>query len=250
MPALGRGEPGAIAPWRGALQKQGGRPVLASSGPGRSVRAPPSGPMRTMPFRRLRLAAALLLATAAPAMAGTLDQIRARGPVACGVGESFPGFFAADSQGVYRGFDADLCRALAAAVLGDATRVQFRVATPVARFVQLQSGEVDVLTRSVTWTLTRHAAQALDFPAVRLFDGQGFLVRRAAGVSQAGQLAGAAICTQAGATTERATWPIGSPPTSCRFAPWRSRRRTRPSPPMKASAATPAPPTAPPWPPA
>ena len=149
------------------------------------------------------LLAAVLLVPASAAWGGTLDQVRARGVVRCGVGESFPGFFAPDSTGVYRGFDTDFCRAVAAAVLGDAARVEFRVATPVARFVQLQSGDVDLLTRSVTWTLTRDAGQALDFPAVSFFDGQGFMVRRAAGLLSAAQLAGATICTQSGTTTER-----------------------------------------------
>ncbi len=143
------------------------------------------------------------MACAATGQAGTLEQVRARGTVLCGVGESFPGFFAPDRTGVYRGFDTDFCRAIAAAVLGDAEKVQFRVATPVARFIQLQSGEVDLLSRSVTWTLTRDAAQALDFPGVTFFDGQGFLVRRAAGLTGAAQLSGATICTQAGTTTER-----------------------------------------------
>lgn len=146
---------------------------------------------------------ALLCALSAPAQAGTLDQVRARGQVLCGVGESFAGFFAPDSTGVYRGFDTDFCRAIAAAVLGDANKVQFRVATPVARFVQLQSGDVDLLSRSVTWTLTRDAGLGLEFPGVTFFDGQGFMVRRTAGLAGAAQLAGATICTQSGTTTER-----------------------------------------------
>lgn len=149
------------------------------------------------------LLGAILVAFAVPADAATLEQVRARGSVLCGVGESFPGFFAPDSKGVYRGFDTDFCRALAAAVLGDAERVQFRVATPVARFAQLLGGEVDVLSRSVTWTLQRDAGQGLEFPGVTFFDGQGFLVRRAGGVANAAGLAGATICTQAGTTTER-----------------------------------------------
>ena len=154
-------------------------------------------------MRRLLLAALLLAALAPHAQAGTLDTIRARGSVACGVGESFPGFFALDSKGVWHGFDTDFCRALAAAVLGNPDQVTYKVATPVARFVQLQSGEVDVLSRSVTWTLARDAGQGLEFTGVTFFDGQGFMVRRAAGLTGAAQLAGAAICTQSGTTTER-----------------------------------------------
>jgi general L-amino acid transport system substrate-binding protein len=154
-------------------------------------------------MRAALLLLTILAALPAAARAGTLDVVRARGSVACGVGESFPGFFALDSQGVWHGLDVDFCRALSAAVFGNPDQVSFRVATPVARFAQLQSGEVDVLSRSVTWTLTRDVSQGLEFAGVTFFDGQGFLVRKAAGIAQAAQLAGASICTQTGTTTER-----------------------------------------------
>jgi len=152
---------------------------------------------------RLLPATLLLLLLPFLAAATTLDTIKKRGAIACGVGESFPGFFALDSQGVWHGFDVDFCRALSAAIFGAADHVVFRVATPVARFVQLQSGEVDILSRSVTWTLSREAGQGLEFTGVTFFDGQGFMVRKASNISHAAQLAGAAICTQTGTTTER-----------------------------------------------
>ena len=123
--------------------------------------------------------------------------------MACGVGESFPGFFNLDNKGIWHGFDVNFCRALSAAVFGNPDQVSFHVATPVARFIQLQSGEVDVLTRSVTRTLSRDSGQGLEFTGVTFFNGQGFLVRKAAGIAHAEQLAGATIRTQTGTTTER-----------------------------------------------
>jgi len=156
--------------------------------------------MKRLGLIGLVLGAALL---AAPAGAATLDNVRARGRIACGVGESFPGFFAADSTGRWAGLDVDFCRALAAAVLGDAEKVAFLPATPVARFPQLQSGEVDLLSRSVTWTLSRDAALGLHFVGVTFHDGQGFMVRKSLGVGHVAELRDASICTQTGTTTER-----------------------------------------------
>lgn len=146
---------------------------------------------------------ALLLLAALPAQAGTLDTIRARDRLFCGVGENFPGFFAPDSQGRWAGLDVDICRAVAAAVLGDAEKVTYKPATPVARFTQLQSGEVDLLSRSVTWTLGREASLALTFTGTTFQDGQGFVVKKALGIGSVKQLGGATICTQSGTTTER-----------------------------------------------
>ncbi|WP_159995225.1 amino acid ABC transporter substrate-binding protein [Roseomonas sp. 18066] len=156
-------------------------------------------------MRRFLLPLAALAGGLAPlaADAGTLDEVRERGRLSCGVGESFPGFFAMDSQGEWRGLDVDFCRAVAAAVLGDASKVTFKPATPVARFTQLQSGEVDLLSRSVTWTLGREAALGLAFTGTTFYDGQGFLVRRALNIGHVKELSGASICTQSGTTTER-----------------------------------------------
>ncbi|MBE9607708.1 amino acid ABC transporter substrate-binding protein [Acetobacteraceae bacterium H6797] len=160
-------------------------------------------------MRLFSLATAFTLGTLALAQspgraeAGTLDTVRARGQLFCGVGESFPGFFAMDSQGKWQGLDVDFCRALAAAVLGDASKVTFKTATPVARFTQLQSGEVDLLSRSVTWTLSREASLGTVFVGTTFQDGQGFMVKKALGISHLGELVGASICTQTGTTTER-----------------------------------------------
>jgi general L-amino acid transport system substrate-binding protein len=155
-------------------------------------------------MRNLVVAAAILAGLAAtPAEAGTLETVRARDRLFCGVGESFPGFFAMDSTGKWQGLDVDFCRAVAAAVLGDADKVTFKVATPVARFVQLQSGEVDLLSRSVTWTLSREASLGVAFAGVTFQDGQGFVVRKALNIGHVRELGGATICTQTGTTTER-----------------------------------------------
>lgn len=155
-------------------------------------------------MRHLAFATVLAGLAAIPvAQAATLDAVRARDRLFCGVGESFPGFFAMDSKGQWGGLDVDFCRAVAAAVLGDAEKVTFKVATPVARFTQLQSGEVDLLSRSVTWTLSREASLGVAFVGVTFQDGQGFVVRKALGIGHVRELAGATICTQTGTTTER-----------------------------------------------
>ena len=134
----------------------------------------------------------------------TLDAVRARGQLACGIAGTVAGFSLADSQGVLRGIDADGCRAIAAAVLGDAGKVKFVPTTTQNRFTALQSGEVDVLVRQTTWTLGREASLGLEFAGVNFYDGTGFLVKKAAGVASAKQLDGATICVQPGTSTELA----------------------------------------------
>lgn len=151
---------------------------------------------------RTLLAAAALLAVAQQASAATLDDVKARGTINCGVGEGFPGFFAPDDKGAWHGLDVDFCRALAAAVLGDPDKVTYLPATPAARFAQLQSGQVDLLSRSVTENLTRDASLGLDFVGTTFYDGQGFMVRKDLGVASALDLNGASVCTQTGTTTE------------------------------------------------
>lgn len=153
---------------------------------------------------------ALLLATVlgaalpgtARAASPTLDAVKARGAVRCGTSPGFPGFSLPDSQGVYRGLDVDVCRAVAAAVFGDATKVQYVPLTAVQRFTALQSGEVDVLARNATWTFTRSTQVALTFTAVDYYDGQGFLVRNAAPAAHVRDLNGATVCVQAGTDTQ------------------------------------------------
>ncbi len=155
-------------------------------------------------LRSFALTAAVLATVAAPAHAGkTVDAIKARGQLACGVSTGVIGFSAADSQGQWRGLDVDVCRAIAAAVLGDAGKVRWVPLTSQQRFTALQSGEVDILSRNTTWSLTRDAALGLHFTAVTYYDGQGFLVARKSKVSSAKQLKNAEICVQSGTTTEK-----------------------------------------------
>jgi general L-amino acid transport system substrate-binding protein len=148
------------------------------------------------------IAAAAL--TTSPAFAGkTLDAIKARGSVICGVNTGLAGFSAADSQGNWTGLDVDTCRAIAAAVLGDGNKVKWVPLTAQQRFTALQSGEVDILARNTTWTLTRDASLGLSFAGVTYYDGQGFMVPVKANVKSAKQLKGATVCVQSGTTTEK-----------------------------------------------
>lgn len=155
-----------------------------------------------------RLAASLALATgllaAAPAMAGkTLDAIKQRGQLICGVNPSLPGFAAADSQGVWAGLDVDVCKAIAASILGDANKIKWVPLNASQRFAVLQAGEIDILSRNTTWTLTRDASLGLNFTGVTYYDGQGFMVPKKTKVTSAKQLKGATVCVQSGTTTEK-----------------------------------------------
>jgi general L-amino acid transport system substrate-binding protein len=147
------------------------------------------------------MAAAALMAGAASAQA-TLEAVKARGELICGSNTGLTGFGAPDANGEWQGFDVSLCRALAAAVLGDPTKVKFVPTTGETRFTSLASGEVDVLIRNSTWTLTRDSELAFDFVAVNYYDGQGFMVKKELGVSSAKELDGATVCIQTGTTTE------------------------------------------------
>ncbi len=157
-------------------------------------------------MRKLLLAAALLCsagtAMAQVAPGPTLTAVRARGTLDCGAHPGAPGFGLLDSQGVYRGLDADTCRAIAAAVLGDASRIRWVVVSSQQRLPALQSGQIDVLPRTTTWTQTRDTANGLNFTAVNFYDGQGFMVRVNANVQRANQLEGATICVTSGTTNE------------------------------------------------
>jgi general L-amino acid transport system substrate-binding protein len=147
--------------------------------------------------------AVLSLMAAAPAEAGaTLDAIRSRGTLTCGVNTGVAGFSQPDSQGNWRGLDADICRALAAATVGDATKVRFVPLSGQQRFPALQSGEIDVLVRQTTATMGRDTTLGLRTVGINFYDGQGFMVRRDAGLSRAAQLDGATVCVQQGSTTE------------------------------------------------
>jgi general L-amino acid transport system substrate-binding protein len=120
----------------------------------------------------------------------------------CGVNSALPGFSAPDAQGVWRGLDVDMCRAIAAAIFGDPAKARFVPTTSQQRFVALQSGEVDVLTRNATQTLLRDTTLGMHMAGVNFYDGQGFIVKRASGITSAKQLGGASICVQPGTTTE------------------------------------------------
>ena len=148
----------------------------------------------------LGLATAAIFSTTA--QAGTLEDVKKAGVVKCGVSTSLAGFSAADAKGNWKGLDVDLCRGVAAAVLGDATKVKFSPLTAKERFTALQSGEIDILSRNTTWTLTRDASLGLNFAGVNYYDGQGFMVSKKLGVDSVLKLDGAAICIQAGTTTE------------------------------------------------
>ena len=134
----------------------------------------------------------------------TLKVVKARGVLLCGINTGLAGFALKDNRGVWRGFDVDYCRALSAAVLGDAKRVQFVPVDTASRLTALQSGKVDVLARNTTWTLQRDVAMNLDFAGVSYFDGQGLLAPRALKLQSAADLNGARICVQGNTTTQKA----------------------------------------------
>ncbi|MEZ5578596.1 MAG: amino acid ABC transporter substrate-binding protein [Candidatus Competibacteraceae bacterium] len=149
------------------------------------------------------LVTTVLLAVASSAHAGTaLNAIKERGHIKCGVSDGLPGFSHTDEKGKFSGIDVDVCRAIAAAVFGDFTKVKFTPLTAKERFTALQTGEIDVLSRNSTWTSSRDSALGLNFTGVTYYDGQGFLVNKKLGVKSAKELDGATVCVQAGTTTE------------------------------------------------
>ena len=147
-------------------------------------------------------AAAVTAVTATGASANTIEDIRARGELVCGVAEQLPGFAFQNDDGIYSGLDVDTCRAVAAAVLGDASKVKFVPLTAKVRFTALQSGEVDMLSRNTTWTFSRDNNLGFEFTGINYYDGQGFMVPKALGVTSALELDGASVCTNTGTTTE------------------------------------------------
>ncbi|MDC0738345.1 amino acid ABC transporter substrate-binding protein [Cognatishimia sp. SS12] len=147
-------------------------------------------------------AATVACLSAGAAAAGTLDDVKARGKLNCGVTTGVVGFSAPNAEGVWEGFDVDVCRAVAAAVLGDSTAVEFVPTTPKTRFTALSAGEIDMLSRVTTWTLSRDADLKFTFVGVNYYDGQGFMVPKELGVSSAKELDGATVCIQTGTTTE------------------------------------------------
>ena len=148
------------------------------------------------------IAGAGLVAFTAPVDAAVLDQVKTKGFVQCGVTQGLPGFSNPDDKGNWTGLDVDFCRAVAAAIFDDPTKVRFTPLTAKDRFTALQSGEIDVLSRNTTWTLSRDTSLGLNFAGVNYYDGQGFLIRKDKKVSSALELSGASVCTQTGTTTE------------------------------------------------
>ena len=136
------------------------------------------------------------------ASAATLDDVKAAGELKCGVSTGLVGFAAPDASGEWTGFDVQVCRAVAAAVLGDASKVKFVPTTGKTRFTALASGEVDMLARNTTWTFSRDVDLGFEFVGVNYYDGQGFMVPKSLGVSSAKELNGATVCIQTGTTTE------------------------------------------------
>ncbi|CAM3490147.1 amino acid ABC transporter substrate-binding protein [Parendozoicomonas haliclonae] len=154
--------------------------------------------------KALKLTGAALALTALSGLsqASTLDTVKERGYLSCGVSTGLPGFSSPDDKGNWSGLDVDVCRAMAAATLGDASKVKYTPLTAKERFTALQSGEIDVLPRNTTWTLTRDTSLGMNFVGVNYYDGQGFMVSKKLGVTSAKELDGATVCIQAGTTTE------------------------------------------------
>ncbi len=150
----------------------------------------------------IAFAAGSILALAAPASAATLDDVKAKGYLQCGINTSDLGFAAPNDAGVYQGFDVDYCRAIAAAIFGNGDAVRFTNLTAAERLTALQSGTIDVLVRRTTWTMGRDTSMGLTFAGVNYYDGQGFMVRKSLGVASALELNGASICVQTGTSTE------------------------------------------------
>jgi general L-amino acid transport system substrate-binding protein len=146
--------------------------------------------------------AAFVAAAVQPATAQTLDVIRDRGKLICGINPDLPGFAARDPEGAWRGFDVDFCRAVAAAIFNDAGKVEFKALSNAERLTALKNSDIDLLSRNTTWTMARETALGINFAAVTYYDGQGFLVRSSLKAESALELGGKSICVQTGTTTE------------------------------------------------
>ena len=153
-------------------------------------------------FKRAVVLGALVALSSTSSLASTLESVLERGYLSCGVNTGLPGFSSPDDRGRWSGMDVDVCRAVAAATLKDASKVKFVPLTAKERFTALQSGEIDLLSRNTTWTLTRDASLGLNFAGVSYYDGQGFMVKKDLGVRSALELDGAAVCIQSGTTSE------------------------------------------------
>jgi len=155
----------------------------------------------------MKKASFLAVATAATFMAGaasaaTLDDVKAKGFIQCGVTTGLAGFASPNDKGQWEGFDVDFCRAMSSAIFGSPDKVKYTPTTSKERFTALQSGEIDVLARNTTWTMSRDVNLGFEFIGVNYYDGQGFMVKKSLGVKSATELSGARVCLQAGTTTE------------------------------------------------
>jgi len=153
-------------------------------------------------FLTIAAAAAVLCYAAGAASATTLDDVKKKGFVQCGVNTGLLGFGSTNDAGDWTGFDVDYCRAVAAAIFNDKTKVKFTPLSAKERFTALQSGEVDMLARNSTWTMSRDTSLGLKFAGVNYYDGQGFMVKKSQGVNSALELSNASVCVQTGTTTE------------------------------------------------
>ncbi|MDP3254500.1 amino acid ABC transporter substrate-binding protein [Bosea sp. (in: a-proteobacteria)] len=158
--------------------------------------------MKTFIAAALVAAATSVCVGGAQAQTGLLGQIKSKGVLTCGVGPGLAGFGIPDAQGNWSGLDVDLCKAISAAIFNDPNKVKYIPLSSKDRFTALQSGEVDLLSRNTTWTMSRDTSLGLNFAGVNYYDGQGFLVRKKLGIDSALKLAGASVCTQQGTTTE------------------------------------------------
>lgn len=155
-----------------------------------------------MKFIKALLSTAFAVSLGFTAYSGTLEDVQKAGVLRCGVSAGLAGFSSPDSAGKWQGMDVDVCRAVAAAVIGDADKVKYSPLTAKERFTALANGEIDMLSRNTTWTLTRDSSLGLNFAGVNYYDGQGFMVKKELGVKSALELDGASVCIQAGTTTE------------------------------------------------
>src|ERR1700743_747829 len=168
---------------------------------------PPTSTTTERPLSMTRVSLATVLALAAglsaqPAMAQSLKVIKERGQLSCGESQGLPGFSSPDDKGNWTGIDVDICLAIAAAIFDDPTQVKFVPRSAKDRFTALQSGEIDVLSRNTTWTLSRDTALGANFTGVTYYDGQGFMVKKSLKVNSALELSSASVCVHTGTTTE------------------------------------------------
>lgn len=158
--------------------------------------------MFSKPFFASLITLTVLLSMSSISSAGTLDTVKSRGHLKCGVTNGLTGFSNPDKQGQWSGMDVDFCRALASAVLGDDSKVVYVPTSSKTRFTALQTGEIDILARVTTWSLSRDTKLGLNFAGVNMYDGQGFMVRKDLGINDARELDGASICMNTGTSTE------------------------------------------------